>query len=39
MQESVIFAGAKLIRSVFLASNPWDPISLHQNNSANTDSG
>ena len=39
MKESVILASAKHGRSVFLASNPWEHISLYQHNVANADSG
>ena len=39
MYESILLASAEPDRSVFLASNPWYPLSLYQDNVANADSG
>ena len=39
MQEYVILASAKHGHSVLLAYNPWDLLSLYQNNFADGDSG
>ena len=39
MHEYVILASADTYRSVVLAYNIWDPLSLYQNNVADADSG
>ena len=39
MQESIILDSAKPVCSVSLAYNPWEPLSLYQNNAANAERG
>ena len=39
IQESIILASTKPVRSVFLAPNPLDPLRLYHHNVTNAESG